>query len=546
MSVSHRFLLLIVLAGFAISAGPFGMAAPAKTPRPKPAPAANGARPNGKVAMGEALNRKARFVTPAYIRMYHPEIIMSIATQVQAGKAKASELDGLVSPYLAGKLAAADLKPLSDRVKTQAPSSGLSGSLADGLPAPTGSAITYDDIEKAGGGPMSGAGGAAGAGSGNGGNSGPTLTLPPADYSPHSVAQGPLRVGQTSWVAVKFTNPLAGTITATLDKTFNDAAEVNSVFSYTGLMQPTPPPNGPLAPVVDQEVKGAGPLEAKAGQDCAVYVKMKFPKVGDYSLKLTIQGSASVPWSVIIPIKVKVTEMGTSGAVAETDDAMLTVIQGKTGNLPITIRPIKFKDPFDVKITAKKLPKGISVDDVTVHVDKNEKVKAILHVKADATAVKYRSEQMDLTVDFGGSEQTTLKSDVEVEAATAVYEFADKSSGDMTWNNGMLSCSADGSWYMGGSIHDSDTFFSINCLFGVFYPTSMTTGMGNTYWVAFGGGFTTACAYSGKSDWVRSHWSTILGSPPASWVYNGSPSNENTFPNDEQIPSNPVITVTEW
>lgn len=536
MSALKRCLLLNVLVVITATVGPFGLAAPATSvPRATP-PAHRAPQVKGKLSKASPLNRQPRFITPAYIRMYHPEVILRIAAQVQAGKARISDLNGLVSPYLANYLVKANLKPLNDRVMAKAPAGASTGSLADGLPAPEGSAITYDDIETAGGGPMIGG---SGGGVSRGDSGGAGLTLPPADYSPHSVAQGPLRVNQVSWVPVTFTNPVTGSVTASLDNTYGGAAQVSSLDSYTGLMQRQA--NGSLEPIIDQQVNGGASLDAKAGQDCAVSVRLQFPKAGDYSFHLTVHGSA--PWSVTVPIKVKVTQMGTSGAVAEADDADVTVIAGETGDLPITVKPIKFKNAFDVTISAKKLPKGITMDDVTVHVDRSGSVKAVLHVKADSSAVRYRAEQMDFNVAFGG-EKTTLKSDVTVVPATCVYEFADCSSGSYTWSNCMFSCCADGSWNMGGKFNNSDTWFSPDCSAGVFYPSSMTTCAGNNFGVTLGQDISVNWGgNSGTSSWFQSHWATVLKSPPVAWLYNGDLNNAAN--GDVEIPTTPVITITD-
>ncbi len=323
---------------------------------------------------------------------------------------------------------------------------------------------------------------------------------------------------------------------------------VTHLVSYTGTQTLTP--SGSMQPVSDQIANNGGPLNSKAGQECCVFVKFNFPKAGTYKGNLILKGTSATPWTAVVPLEYKVTDLGTSGATASVDTPQLNVDSiGDTYQLPITIEPKNYKKPFSVTIQGKSLPKGISVQPVTVNINGAGKVNVSLNVKGDQTALDAYggyAQEAEFEVVPAGGEKTTFKARIDCLRGMIEYQFATLNSGDTTWSNAFLDMSADGDFFYGGNFQSSgDAFY-----FGVYYPGVGNTGTGSidTGVLTTGGGFG---PHSGTSNWIHTHWPQCLISPPGSILFeddNQQCTYSPEIPPYKTItfPTTPPLVISGW
>ena len=477
------------------------------------------------------INDQARVVTAGYMRMHHPATIVDLVDQVKGGRAPLAELVGLVGPERATSLLKADLRTLKPKLDSVLDVTVPASRLKDGLLAPGASMITLNDIP--------------------GYSPGPSVTLQSSDYSPHSFTESDLRVGQLVHLAVQYVNPTQEPATATLSNTFGGAAKVTYVFSYTGVEAPTPPPNGPMLPVPDQEISGGGPLTAAAGQDCTAFVDLQFPQPGTYHCNLVIQGSGSMNWNVKVPITAVVTQMGTSRSYASAGSALVKVDpSGANYSLPVTINSYNYVSPYTVTIKPKLLPNGISADSATVTVIKAGAMGTTIHLRGSQQAFDaYGSsaEKAQFEVIPGDAPQSTFNTLVSCESGQSIWEFPNASNGTSHWTDVSLTMHADGSWRL--NCHISQTYFANEAtdVFGVYYPQADHSLVG-----AFGGWLPGGIGGSpnywfgvthGKSNWIHTHWAGCLATHPSA-IFFESYFYSTTLPNP--LPTNPPKKYTQW
>lgn len=354
--------------------------------------------------------------------------------------------------------------------------------------------------------------------SGFGGSAGTGYVNMQAEYWPHSLDLGSMRVGESRLATVTVIAPVTGDLTVAFRDTLFYVAHI---VSFTGSWKIGP--YGKLIGEVDHEETfvppgrrfgqhAPTPLPVQAGQRIEVTVGFWSQQEGGtdglqlYSGGLTITGPL---WAVDVPLRASVTLLGDAPLVLVVPDSTaLSMLVGQAAGLGLKLT--NGQKPTTVSFHADQLPSGVSMPDVQVPLAASETKSVQLSFDVAADAEEGQGMPGQLTIDYGGVSKDELSLGISIYEPHQVVR-GDFNEGDVqihTW----VDFRSDGSWIWGGSVYDDGTFMGDNYAVAFWFNLPNADGRkpGDSQTGALGPDDRQAIDRRGSDPWIRDNFGAIV------------------------------------
>ncbi len=271
------------------------------------------------------------------------------------------------------------------------------------------------------------------------------------EYHPHGLNMGEMKLGESRTAVVTIVAPSDEEVSASVKASyvlgsFTPRFIVSRLTSYKDEWI-TMGNMGASVSAVDQDIQSrqaSGSLRVHEGQEFCIAVTFE-PGGDDNGIFTTTLSVVGIGWHLKIPITAIVTLLGDTGAVlVNVHGSSFRTLRGQDVDIPMTL--INIGDPRTATLSWGLLPVGVSMDDVTIPLARNEQKDIVVHLKVRSDAPDARGVDSSLNLEYSGlTRQVNLigsiydtllyhQSSFHVKTVTGNMEVSVKSDGTWTWH----------------------------------------------------------------------------------------------------------------
>ncbi len=377
---------------------------------------------------GALLAGAPQLITPAYMRMHHPEFLADLARRVSIGTAPKSSLINVAGANFTESLLSSNLRAL--------PAPAKRGVIVSKVPELR---AIYNFL-------------------------GMPVAEQPGDYSPHSIEYDTMIPNEKETRSVNIMSRIDGTVAASITK-FPGNFKILLMQSYNGL---APNQDGPL-PVDLTSTNGT--LAVTGGQNLSVVVQVGSATSGTFTadLHLVCNGNsvnAGQFWTLDIPLKIIVNDSFNYRAEYEGYNPQLLAFPGHNFSYQVKVTPINYKGPFNATLTTNAYG-GLTAQPTTIHFGSNASVTATINCMCAAGSEIQDNVIMGTIIKSDNNESTLFWTQVDVVPfqmkvdygtyssnynVSGYQSFGSVGSYQMTWSNATVLFDGTGNYQLLGTV----------------------------------------------------------------------------------------------